>query len=211
LVLPGAWLLLERRGDKLTLATSPDDVTYTAVGTAELQGLPQLVLVGAWVHGGAGAVVGVAQVGDLEIAEIRGSGLTGEYFSGVGLGALRFSRLDPGIDFNWGLGGADPRLAVDLFSVRWTGRVKTEAAGLYGFSVQSDDGVRLWVNGQLLVNNWSDHALTENSGSLSLPAGTWINLRAEYYERAGSATLRLLWTPPGQPKRVIPAASLSSP
>ena len=89
--------------------------------------------------------------------------------------------------------------------------VKTEAAGAYGFAVQSDDGARLWVNGQLLLNNWSDHPLTENTGTLSLPAGTWVNLRLEYYERAGSAALRLLWTPPGQAKRVIPAASLSTP
>jgi hypothetical protein len=211
LVPPGAWLLLERRGDRLALATSSDDVTYTAAGTLELQGIPQLVYVGAWVHGGAGAVAGVAQLEDLELTELRSSGVTGEYFSGVSLSALKFSRIDPVIDFTWGLGSADPRLPLDLFAVRWTGRVKTEAAGLYGFSVQSDDGVRLWVNGQLVVNNWSDHALTENSGSLALPAGTWINLRAEYYERAGSATLRLLWTPPGQSKRVIPAASLSSP
>ena len=100
---------------------------------------------------------------------------------------------------------------MDQFSVRWTGRVKAEAAGLYGFHVQSDDGARLWLNGQLLVNNWSDHPLTENTGTLSLPAGAWVNLRLEYYERAGSAALRLLWTPPGQAKQVIPAAALSTP
>jgi hypothetical protein len=181
------------------------------VGTVEIQGLPQLAYVGAWVHGGAGTAPGVALVGDLEMANLETSGLTGEYFSGVGLGVLKFSRVDPGLDFNWGLGSADPRLSMDQFSARWTGRVKTEAAGLYGFSVQSDDGVRLWVNGQLLVNNWSDHALTENTGTISLPAGTWVSVRLEYYERAGSATARLLWTPPGQSKRLLPGASLITP
>jgi hypothetical protein len=211
LVPPSAWLLVERRGDRLALATSTDDVAYTAAGSVELVGLSQLAYAGAWVHGGQGTAPGVAQFGDLEMAEVRGSGLAGEYFSGVGLSVLKFNRVDAGLDFNWGLGSADPRLAVDQFSVRWTGRVKTEGAGLYGFSVQSDDGVRLWVNGQLLVNNWSDHPLTENSGTLSLPAGAWVNLRLEYYERAGSAALRLLWTPPGQAKRVIPAASLGTP
>jgi hypothetical protein len=211
LVPPDAWLLLERRGDRLAVAMSPDDVNYTAVGTVEIQGLPQLAYVGAWVHGGAGTAPGVALVGDLEMANLETSGLTGEYFSGVGLGVLKFSRVDPGLDFNWGLGSADPRLSMDQFSARWTGRVKTEAAGLYGFSVQSDDGVRLWVNGQLLVNNWSDHALTENTGTISLPAGTWVSVRLEYYERAGSATARLLWTPPGQSKRLLPGASLITP
>ena len=211
LVPPGAWLLLERRGDRLALAISPDDVSYSAVGAVELPGLSQLAYAGAWVYGGQGMAPGVVQIGDLEMVDIQSGGLTGEYFSGVGLGVLKFSRVDPGVDFNWGLGSADPRLAVDLFSVRWTGKVKTETAGLYGFSVQSDDGVRLWVNGQLLINNWSDHALTENAGTLSLPAGTWVNLRVEYYERAGSAAVRLMWTPPGQSKRVIPVVSLSTP
>ena len=211
LVPPSAWLLVERRGDRLALATSTDDVTYTAAGSVELAGLPQLAYVGGWVHGGTGTAPGVAQFGDLELAAVPGRGLTGEYFGGVGLSVLKFSRVDAGLDFNWGLGSADPRLAVDLFSVRWTGRVKTEAAGVHAFHVQSDDGVRMWVNGQLLVNNWSDHPLTENTGMLSLPAGTWVNLRLEYYERAGSAALRLLWTPPGQSKRVISAESLGTP
>jgi hypothetical protein len=124
---------------------------------------------------------------------------------------LRFSRVDAALDFNWGLGSADPRLGTDQFSARWSGRVKTGPAGLYGFSVQSDDGVRLWVNGQLLVNNWSDHPLTENTATLSLPSEAWVNLRLEYYERSGSAVVRLLWTPPGQAKRVIPTESLSTP
>jgi hypothetical protein len=211
LVPPSAWLLVERRGDRLALATSTDDVTYTAAGSVELAGLPQLAYVGGWVHGGAGTAPGVAQFGDLELAALPGSGLTGEYFGGVSLSVLKFSRVDAGLDFNWGLGSADPRLSVDLFSVRWTGRVKTEVAGVHAFHVQSDDGVRLWVNGQLVVNNWSDHPLTENTGTLSLPAGAWVNLRVEYYERAGSAALRLLWTPPGQAKRVIPAEALGTP
>ena len=211
LVPPSAWLMVERRGDRLALATSLDDVIYTAAGSVELAGLSQLVYAGAWIHGGQGTAPGVAQFGDLEMTAVQTSGLTGEYFGAVGLSVLKFSRVDAGLDFNWGLGSADPRLAADQFSVRWTGRVKTEAAGAYGFAVQSDDGARLWVNGQLLLNNWSDHPLTENTGTLSLPAGTWVNLRLEYYERAGSAALRLLWTPPGQAKRVIPAASLSTP
>jgi mannan endo-1,4-beta-mannosidase len=67
------------------------------------------------------------------------------------------------------------------------------------------------LNGQQVINNWGDHALTENSVSLTLGAGVWVDVRMEYYEKGLSAVSRLLWTTPGQPKQVIPAASFLSP
>ena len=89
--------------------------------------------------------------------------------------------------------------------------MKTGAAGSYTFYVQSDDGVRLWLNGGLVINNWTDHATTENSVTLSLGAAELVNVRLEYYERSGGATVRLLWTAPGQPKQVIPVGQLQTP
>jgi hypothetical protein len=77
--------------------------------------------------------------------------------------------------------------------------------------VQSDDGARLYVNGQLMVNNWTDHALVEDSASMQLGAGVTLDLRLEYYENTGSSTARLLWTPPGQAKQVIAVEQLQTP
>jgi hypothetical protein len=211
LALPNAWLLVDRRGDRINLAVSSDDVSYTSVGSVELPGLAQTVYAGAFLGGGPGGAAAKAVIGDCEFTAITGAGLTGEYFGDPGLSTLRFSRKDAAVDFNWALGSPDPRLAVDNFSARWTGRIKTQAAGLYTFYTQSDDGVRLWLNGQLVINNWTDHALSENSVSLQLGAGVSVDVRMEYYERGLSAVARLLWATPGQPKQVIPNNALQTP
>lgn len=211
LVVPNAWLLVERRGDRVALATSPDDITYTNVGTIELPGLAQMVYAGAFLGGSSATTSGKAVLGDCEVVSISSPGFTGEYFGGVALSGQRLTRVDPTVDFNWGTGSPDPRVTSDNFSVRWTGRVKTRVAGSYTFSVQSDDGVRLWLNGQLVINNWTDHGTTENSVTVSLGAAASVDVRMEYYERTGGAVARLLWTTPGQAKQVIPVEQVQTP
>jgi hypothetical protein len=211
LVPPNAWLLVERRGDRIALAVSPDDLTYTNVGTVQLSGLSQLVSAGAFLGGASGNAQGTVALGDFELTPLVSKGLTGEYFATSTLTLPKLTRVDAGVDFNWGLGSPDPTLGIDKFSARWTGRLKTSVAGLHTFFVQSDDGVRLYVNGQLMVNNWTDHALAEDSASMQLGAGVTLDLRLEYYENTGSSTARLLWTPPGQTKQVITVEQLQTP
>jgi PA14 domain len=72
----------------------------------------------------------------------------------------------------------------------------------------SDDGVRLWVNGQQIINNWTNHAPTENSGTIALTAGQRYDIRMEFFENAGGATARLLWSSASVPKAVVPTARL---
>ena len=76
------------------------------------------------------------------------------------------------------------------------------------FYTESDDGIRLWVNGQLLINNWTDHEVAENSGSIALTAGQAYDIKLEYYDSTGSATAQLLWSSPTQPKAIIPPSQL---
>src|SRR6185503_16194293 len=76
------------------------------------------------------------------------------------------------------------------------------------FYTVSDDGVRLWVNGQRIVNNWTNHAATENSGAIALVAGQRYAITMEYYENAGSATARLLWSSASTPKAAVPSSRL---
>jgi hypothetical protein len=64
------------------------------------------------------------------------------------------------VDFNWGTGSPDPSIAADNFSARWTGQVQPVSTQAYTFYTVSDDGVRLWVNNQLVIDNWTDHAPT---------------------------------------------------
>jgi hypothetical protein len=76
--------------------------------------------------------------------------------------------------------------------------------GSYRFSTVSDDGIRLWVGGQLVINNWTDHAATTNTSALiALTAGVQYTITLEFYERGGSATASLQWSYPGQATQVI--------
>ena len=70
--------------------------------------------------------------------------------------------------------------------MRWTGQVQAPVAGTYRFSTVSDDGIRLWVNGQQVINNWTDHAATTNtSAAIALTAGVKYTITLEFYEKRG--------------------------
>jgi hypothetical protein len=73
----------------------------------------------------------------------------------------------------------------------------------------SDDGVRLWVNGQLLINNWNSHPATENSNTIVLVAGQTYDLTMEFFNSTSQGTAVLMWTPPGQLKQVVPVSNLT--
>jgi len=96
--------------------------------------------------------------------------------------------------------------------VRWTGQVQAPATGSYTFTTMADDGVRLWLNDALLVDNWIDQAVTtRTSAPVALVAGTLYTIRMEYYEHGGLAAARLLWSYPGQPQIAIPRTQLFPP
>ena len=119
----------------------------------------------------------------------------------------------PTIDFNWGTGSpATGAIAVDTFSIRWTGQVQPLYSETYTFYSTHNDGARLWVNGQQLVNDWVNHAsAVEQSGTISLTAGVKYDIVLEYYENTNSASVRLEWSSPSQARQVIPASQLYPP
>jgi hypothetical protein len=140
------------------------------------------------------------------------NGLTGQYFNdpgnGTHFGTLVLTRVDSVVNFSWP-GSPAAGVAVDNFSARWTGRVEAPVTGSYRFSTVSDDGIRLWVNGLLVINNWTDHAATTNtSAAIAFTAGVRYTITLEFYEKAGSATAKLQWSYPGQATQVIPQSRL---
>jgi hypothetical protein len=138
-----------------------------------------------------------------------GIGLCGEYFDNIDFSDRKLVRTDSTVDFNWSSGSPDASIGANTFSVRWTGWVEAPSDGDYVFHTRSDDGVRLWVDNQLLIDNWTDHAAAEDSSNnITLQAGRKYDIRLEYYENAGLATIKLSWTPPGQSKQVIPQEHL---
>ncbi|MFN8458375.1 MAG: PKD domain-containing protein [Anaerolineae bacterium] len=116
----------------------------------------------------------------------------GEYFNNKDLsGSPVFVRNDPAISFDWGLGSPDPRIPNDYFSVRWTRNVNF-SAGTYRFYTRVDDGVRLWVDGALLINQWREQSPVTYAADIYLGDGGH-DLRMEWNELTGGATAILSW------------------
>lgn len=115
----------------------------------------------------------------------------GEYFGNVSLGGSPLQvHNDRGIDFDWGEGAPAVGLPADNFSVRWTRQVNFPA-GTHRFFVEVDDGVRLWVDGTLAIDQWHD-GVGSHTGDIYLTEGTHA-VRVEMYEHAGSAKARMWW------------------
>ncbi len=139
-------------------------------------------------------------------------GLIGEYYHGSSSDPwdnLVMERLDPMVDFNWGEGSPEPGVVnVDNFKVRWTGEVEIPATGTWTFHTQTDDGVRLWVNDELIIENWTDHGSTHDAGEINLKGGQRYPIRLEWYENGGGAICQLSWEGPTIPRQVIPSGYL---
>jgi hypothetical protein len=114
----------------------------------------------------------------------------GEYFNNADLaGSPVFARDDSQIDFDWGAGSPREDLPADNFSVRWTNTIAFES-GLYRFTTETDDGVRLYVDGRLLIDKWRQQPATRYSADLQLSRGNHT-VRMEYQERGDLAIARL--------------------
>ncbi|MCX6343553.1 MAG: PA14 domain-containing protein [Armatimonadetes bacterium] len=122
-------------------------------------------------------------------------GLKAEYFSDSDLKASAVIRTDKQINFNWWRAPAE---GVDQkkFSVRWTGQIKTAQAGAYKFSVDCDDGVRLWVNGKLLIDDWVGRPVKTISKGIVLDANTKYGIKMEYFQAGNTSYARLYWHKP---------------
>ncbi len=103
------------------------------------------------------------------------------------------ARSDGGFRFDFGAGAASRCTGSDDFALRLSRRAYFATAGDYPFTSESDDGVRLWVDGVLRIDAWRDMAPTRISATVSLTAG-WHDLRVDYYENTGGALVALGWT-----------------
>ncbi|MEM9820683.1 MAG: PA14 domain-containing protein [Bacteroidota bacterium] len=137
-----------------------------------------------------------------------GSGLTANYFNNNDFTNPVLERVDPQINFNWGTGSPDASIGANTFSVRWEGDIQVPRNGTYSFYTNSDDGVRLWVDDRLMIDNWTLHGPTEDIGMITLDGGQAYNIRLEYFEETGGAVIELSWSGPGILKELIPAQYL---
>jgi hypothetical protein len=140
-----------------------------------------------------------------------GLGVKAQYFRGIdAAGVPVLTRIEDAIDHDWGGNEVIPGLS-DSVSAVWTANLEAPFTETYQFITTSDDGVRLWLDGRRLINNWTNHGSTDDVGSVDLIAGQFYLLRMEWYDNTGSATARLSWQSPSIPRRIIPAGPLQLP
>jgi hypothetical protein len=118
----------------------------------------------------------------------------GSYWNNTTLsGTPALQRSDAQLDFNWGSGSPGPGVNADQFSARWT-RYIDVPAGNYRFTATADDGIRVWVNSDLIINDWSDHAVRTTTADRYLTGGHHL-ITVEYYENGGQAVAAVSWAP----------------
>ncbi len=138
-----------------------------------------------------------------------GNGLLGTYYNDRDLLDFEFERTDPTLNFNWGSGSPDPSIGSNTFSAVWTGEIEALYSETYTFDVAVDDGIRLWINDTLVIDEYQDQNTT-HTGQIFLQGGLRNDIRIEYYENQGNAQMRLRWSSPSQAFEVVPQTQLYS-
>jgi uncharacterized protein (DUF1800 family) len=147
-----------------------------------------------------------------------GTGLMGYYYTNSSIAwtnvanfnpaKLITNRIDPTVDFIWNSTNFSPNLSNGLYSVRWVGQVMPQYSEQYFFVVNSDDGCKLWVNDQLIIDAWTNRSVADSIGTISLQAGTRYDLKLDYLQTNGTAQVHLYWYCADQSKQIIPANRL---
>jgi beta-glucosidase len=130
-------------------------------------------------------------------AQYFGQGLQGEYFDNTTLsGSPATTRTDPNVSYTWTGTSPAPGLGSTNYSVRWTGTLTPPTTGSYTFALTSDDGSRLLINGQQVIDNWRDQAANTETAQVTLTAGQPVQVEVDYYQAGGDAVVNLGWLPP---------------
>lgn len=131
-----------------------------------------------------------------DFSVIPTGGFNAEYYNNSTLsGAPTFITKESKIDKNWGINGPGKTIANDNFSVRWTGKFDFDQSK-YAFKVKADDGVRMWVDNKLVIDQWKDQSPTEYSANVDLTKGTH-EVKVEYYEKEKGAQVNAWWEKAG--------------
>ncbi|MBV8858626.1 MAG: glycoside hydrolase family 3 C-terminal domain-containing protein [Acidobacteria bacterium] len=165
--------------------------------TTPLEGIRQHVSPGTKVLHAQGTTLTEVSVVPVPASALRG--LKAEFFSNRKLeGAPVLTRDDEAVNFDWGMNGPAPGLPADDFSARWTGKLVPSVSGKYRLGATADDGLRVYLDGKLIAEDWTEHAPTTRTGEVTLEAGRSYDLKFEYYEGRIGAVAKLVWQPPAQ-------------
>ena len=142
----------------------------------------------------------------------QGTGLLGQYYANTFPGnpfiGTPLVRTDAVVNFNWNTVSPDPSIPTNNYTVRWTGMVQPLFNETYTFSTTTDDGVRLWVNHQLIIDHWVAQSPTTWTGTLNLQAFQHYAIEMDYFQAGGGAVAQLAWSSPSTTKTIIPQSQL---
>ena len=124
------------------------------------------------------------------------NGLKAEYYDNPTFQGTPKTRIDKGINFEPKNQAPDPFLPKSPLSIRWTGELVPSVSGEYVFSFTSDDGCKLYIDDQLIINDWNVHSARTEKASMKLEKGKKYQLKAEYFDNGGDAIARLHWRVP---------------
>lgn len=133
-------------------------------------------------------------------------GLRAEYYGSYLEPIL--DRVDARLEFDWGDGAPGEGIGADRFSARWTGWLVPINDGPHTIISETDDGVRVWIGEQLIIDDWNGHFVTRNEAIVELVAGVQVPVRVEYFELDLASSARLLWSGPMLDEEVIPETRL---
>jgi PKD repeat protein len=137
------------------------------------------------------------------------AGLTYNYYEGSWTTLPSFPSLTAVKTGNVATFDLTPKNRADNFGFRYTGYVNVPSDGVYTFYTSSDDGSKLYIGTQLVVNNDGLHGPTETSGTISLKAGKH-SITVDFFEATGGEILTVSYSGPSVAKTTIPASALSS-
>lgn len=158
-----------------------------------LEGIRQVVSAGTRVGYAPGPGRSTAEFVTIE-ERFFPNGLRAELFDNIALeGAPRIERTDRQVDFSWTIAPPDSTLPLDWYSLRWTGALTVPGVGTVRIGVDGNDGFRLFLDGQLVLDNWRKQSAGRHIAQRSLAPGRSYQVRLEYYENTGSGRVKLIW------------------
>ncbi|MFD2935921.1 PA14 domain-containing protein [Spirosoma flavum] len=133
---------------------------------------------------------------------IAQSGLKGEYYKGTNFEQKILTRIDPQLNFDWSSGGPASGIPRSYYSIRWTGKLLAPVTGQYKFYARVDDGIRVWVGNQNVMDSWQLNDSKNYTGSIVLEAGHYYDLRIDYFNDMMGGEIELYWLRPDAKKIV---------
>ena len=139
-----------------------------------------------------------------------GKGLRAEIYDNVDFLGPRMVRKDPHICIDWKVESPDSRIQWETWSVRWTGKITPKYSEPYTFIIRCNDGVRFWIDGRLLINNWTYHSHKADYATIDLQAGKQHDFQIEFYEWTDWSNLWLWWRSASQKEEIVPPEAFTS-